>query len=1063
MAINHPILKSVDNGLYDKVLETVNNIKIHKYLEKDITCSQKDYDEIQNVIDTFELVIVDLWKYSFDKSELEKKENFHKICRDCFNLLQSMPIPSKPTEKIKHVLKLFAYSYLGEKWEDMKRFLLENRSICEIESKENPDWDFKVLSNIYMAIIHLIRKETWDDLSMAAKYIAKLRKDQTEYEGRFLNDVKEQHQKSTALELAAYYHLAKSVDLLGEYMINGGPSREIIIRLNYHFDEAIKHCQNARIWELDLLLRMLKTTFSKMVENSIWNATGQINSRATKFIRLFTQNQESKKPVYELLYPQRVAILEQRLLDPALRAIVVNLPTSSGKTIIAEFRILQALNQFHEIGGKIAYVVPTRALVNQITTRLRRDLGPSPLNIKVEKMSGALEIDSFEENILGSNSFDILVTTPEKFNLLIRHPKKTEFAKKIVLTIIDEAHNISNKSRGLNLEMLISNIQKDCELSHLLLMTPFIPNHDEVAKWLDPFNPQSISMGLDWWQPNDKVVGLYYPTGHRNDLTTHFQPLITYSSTMTLKNEIVLGRSTSKKFSLSKVRSSKSELTSLVASQLQNSQNILIIGYTIKSTWSIAEKLADILPDINDDPNLDLVSRYIAAELGESFQLAKYVKKGIGIHNSGLPDDIKELMEWLMEIGSLKILVATMTISQGINFPVNAILLSTYSYPIQGSMPLVDFWNLVGRAGRIDQRSVGFIGIAVDKKDSQYAKQTSEYVQKQAKELVSVLKKMVDDAIRLGKELDLHAYSSDPEWSSFLQYISHMYKQANSLQNFIADININLERTYGFSQLSQQNKNKLIGAVKDYAERLDDKKELAVLSDMTGFTPETIEKTISKVSQLNIKVTDWNSESLFSGNSRILSHLAGIMLNDIPETKRELSDIKVGGSMITNDALSSIIADWVSGKDLEEIAQAHFGGTDTKSMSQCIRAIYSKITNSATWGLAAIQKLSTSSMSEELSPEKQRQLSNFSSMIFYGVDSEEAILMRFNSIPRSISKKMGEIYKNDVPEYHKSTPSDALAWINALDEQQWNSVVPAAKRLSGNEYKQIWQKISGIG
>lgn len=1061
MTINHPILETIEPSFYDKVLETVNNIKIHRSLQKDKIFSKKDYDEIQKVIDVSELTIVDLWKYSFDKENLEKKNEFHKICNECFNLLQVMPIPIEPIEKIKHVLKLFTYSYLGEKWEDMKRFLLENEEIWTIENPKNPDWNFKVLSNIYQAILHLIRKESWKDLSDTAKYITKLREDQKEFEKNFLSDVEEQHKKSTALELASYYHLAKAVDLLGSYMINGGATRDLTSRINYHFDTAIGYCQNARIFELDLLLRMLKTTFTKMIENSIWNITGQINSRATEFIKLATQDKKNKKPMYELLYPQRVAILEQRLLDPALKAIVVNLPTSSGKTIIAEFRIIQALNQFHEMGGKIAYVVPTRALVNQITSKLRRDLGRSPLNIKVEKMSGALDIDSFEENILESNSFDILVTTPEKLNLLIRHPEKREFAKKLVLTIIDEAHNISHGSRGLNLEMLIANIQKDCELSHLLLMTPFIPNHNEVAKWLDPFNPQSISMELDWWQPNDKVVGLYYANGKGNNLSTHFQPLVTYSPTMLLKNEIELGQSTSNQFSLTKVRSTRENLTVLVASQLQNTHNILILGSTVARTWSIAKKLSSTISDINDDPNLDLVSRYIAAELGESFPLAEYVKKGIGVHNSGLPDDIKELMEWLMEIGSLKILVSTTTISQGINFPINAILLTTYSYPRQGEMPTTDFWNLVGRAGRIDQHSLGFIGIAVDKKNSEIAVRAAKYVKKQTEELVSVLTKMVEDATHLGRKLNLHAYSSDPEWSSFLQYISHMYKQASNIQNFIAEVNINLDRTYGFSKLSQKNKNELIGAVKEYAERLDDRKELATLSDMTGFTPETIEKTISKVNQLNIEATDWSSSNLFSGNSRVLSNLTGIMLNDIPEIKQTLSDITIKDPKNINNSLSNIITDWVSGKDLSEIAQTYFGGTDTNSMSSCVRAIYGKVTNAATWGLSAIQKLPTSGISNDLSLEEQRQLTNLPSMIYYGVDSDEAILMRSNNIPRSISKKMGKIYKNVVPEYQKSTPSEVLTWIQTLDDQQWNSVVPTTRHLSGNEYKQIWQKISG--
>ncbi len=1060
MRISHPILEAIDGELYDKVLETVNSIKIHKYLEHDKTFSQKDYEEIQQVIDAFEFVIVDLWRYSFDREHLKQKQDFHKICNDCFNLLQVIPVPSEPADKIKHVLKLFSYSYLGEKWEDMKRFLLESKDVLELNTDKDIPWDFKVLSDIYKAIIHLIRKESWEDLSQTAKYIAKLREDQKEYEERFLGQVGNEYKQSAALELAAYYHLAKTVDLMGQYMINGGSTRDLRSRLNYHFDTAIGYCQNASIFELDLLLRMLKTAFSKMIENSIWNISGQINSKATKFIQLVTQDVGNKRPVYELLYPQRVAILEQRLLDPALKAIVVNLPTSSGKTIIAEFRILQALNQFSEIGGKIAYVVPTRALVNQIASRLRRDLGPEPLGIKVEKMSGALEIDAFEENVLNSNSFDILVTTPEKLNLLVRHPDKKDLARSLVLTIIDEAHNLSDPNRGLNLEMLISNIQNDCEKSHMLLMTPFVKNHQEVAGWLDPMNPQSISMELEWWQPNDKVVGMYYADGSRNDLTTYFKPLMTYSPTLMLENEIEIGKSTSKKFSLTKVATLQN-LTSLVASQLYKAHNILVIGYTIRQTWRIAEKLADILPEITDDPNLDLVSRYIAAELGESFPLVDYVRKGIGIHNSGLPDDIKELLEWLMETESLKILVSTTTIAQGINFPVNAILLNSYSHPY-GAMSSIDFWNLIGRAGRIDQRSVGLIGIAVGKKDSEKAANAAEYVQRQTEELVSVLKKMVDAVKNQGDRLNLIAHANEPEWSSFLQYIAHMYKQSGNLQNFIAEININLERTYGFSQLSSQVKAELIDAVKDYAERLDDRKELTTLSDMTGFAPETIERTISKVNQLGIESSEWAGSKLFSRDSQVLSNLTGIMLNDIPETRKQLSDIKASGKRLTRESLSGIISDWVSGKSLFEIAQTYFGGTDTDSISDCVRAIYSKVTSAATWGLSAIQKLPTSGISYDHSPEEQRQLANLPSMIFYGVDSDDAILMRLNNVPRSLSKKMGSIYKDEKSDYQNSIPSEVMTWIKGLDDRKWNSVLPENSILSGNEYKQIWQKISGI-
>src|SRR5215204_2812905 len=58
------------------------------------------------------------------------------------------------------------------------------------------------------------------------------------------------------------------------------------------------------------------------------------------------------------------------------KQLLSTLPTSGGKTVLAQFRMLQALNQFADDDGWVAYVAPTRALVSQITRRLRTDFEP---------------------------------------------------------------------------------------------------------------------------------------------------------------------------------------------------------------------------------------------------------------------------------------------------------------------------------------------------------------------------------------------------------------------------------------------------------------------------------------------------------------------------------------------------------------------------------------------------------------------------------------------------------------------------------------------------------------
>jgi replicative superfamily II helicase len=126
--------------------------------------------------------------------------------------------------------------------------------------------------------------------------------------------------------------------------------------------------------------------------------------------------------------------------------VVVNFPTSSGKTLLAQFGILQSLNDLGTEPGWVAYVAPTRALVNQVTNRLRREF--SPLNKRVEKLSSA-RIDTLEVSALTAKNpevdgprVDVLVCTPEKLDLLIRREELCSKLGRLSMVVVDEAHGI---------------------------------------------------------------------------------------------------------------------------------------------------------------------------------------------------------------------------------------------------------------------------------------------------------------------------------------------------------------------------------------------------------------------------------------------------------------------------------------------------------------------------------------------------------------------------------------------------------------------------------------------
>ena len=1056
---DHWLLNSISQDEYQKVLSVADNKLINNSLKKCCDIEDNfDFEEneklIYKVIDSLELAAIELQREALNEGFSYQNDEFTKICHDLFILLRSLPLPNDEIEKIKHIYKLITYSYLGERWQEGRRYLIENKDLWDINIEDEQSWDKRLFKKIYLAFLYLVRKKNWKDLDHVCKLVEQLREEQEKFEQNYISDSDTSSLEGKAYELFGLYHLAKVMEMTAQYMTNGEPST-IREKLDFHFDKAIKSANKIANIEMDLILRMLDSMLHQMIKNSIWMVTQRVNSRVTRFIKSITKSDQN--PVFELLYPQRTAILDNGLLNPAHKAVVINMPTSSGKTLLSEFRILQALNQFSEIGGWIAYVAPTRALVNQISRRLKKDL--EPIGVKVEKMSGALEVDLFEENLLSNQNedkkFDILVTTPEKLNLLIRNKLEEKVKSSLVLTVIDEAHNLEDDNRGLNYELLMANIKNDCSKSNFLLLTPFIKNSDEIARWLDPDSPKDISIGVSW-KPNDRIIGAIHPEGRAREWKTKFKTLLTNNERIQIEKDILISNETP----IDETRSalSKGQLTMAVSKQLIDRKGILVIGRTIPACWKIAASLSDELNKIEVSPEIELVKKYITSELGENFILNDLIEKGIGVHHAGLPDEVKNLMEWLMSESKLRVLVSTTTIAQGINFPVSTILMASYAYPYTSHMPIKDFWNLIGRCGRIGQGTLGMVGIAVGPAKSKMDKDMSklkEFIGLSAEKLVSNLKEMVEEIVTPDKSLDLTSvFYDNPKWSQFLQYIAHMYNQSQDLLNFNTEAELFLRQTFGYNTLDKTNKEVLLKAVKVYGSKLNDKKETSMLSDSTGFSPETISYTMSRVRELGLNSNSWEKSNLFS-NKGDLKSLMGVMLS-IPEIK---DNLKISSSHSSDgETLANIINDWVGGDEIKSIAKNYFGGENQEAITKSCKAVYQKIINAATWGLSSLQKMPGSGLDfDNLSDEEKRDIENLPAMIYYGVNTDQAILMRKNNIPRSIANQLGDLYENENEDIYNSSSDDVAKWLNSLSANRWPNETGAKVEISGEDYKKIWK------
>ncbi len=1041
--------------LYPDLLQDIGTLIQKGKLSKrfhNINLTDKEIIRLNKAKELCELKIVEYW-------EERDNETFKSLCSTYFDIAVLFPVNTNNEYFIYEQIKLFAFGYLGENWHFIRQYIKNKAEIFESLPNET-DWSKRLLIISFKAIYHLIKKDSWEEINQAVEYINSLRQEQEEFETTYLSKFDDENRPYAAAELIALYHFSKSIEVLGQYLIEGRPI-EPENQINYHTNISKEFANKSGNITLSLLFQFFEGFALKLIRNTIWYSTRGINNWVTKFNKFLAK--ENAKGIFELLYPQKESIVKGELLNPAHRAIVLNLPTSSGKTLIAEYRILQAINQFGGQENKkawIAYLVPTKSLVNQIYLQLNNDLGA--IGLKVEKASGAIELDGFEQHLVeekgNQTDFDILVTTYEKMNLLVRQGLGTTTERPLVLTIVDEAHNIEDKSRGLTLELLLSTIKNDCEDVNFLLMTPDISNSNEVVNWLAGDRGKVINLDLDWWQPNERVIGAIQIDGRGRNYDFILRTLHTNKGTYEIGDKIPLLHYEDADLTKSRINSKLKIASHLSSNILDINSPIIVLASRINDTYSIAEYLYNASDDFNDDEDIDLLIRFVENELGEDFPLAKYLKRRIAIHSSALPDEIRFLIEDLMNNGKLQALVSTTTIAQGINFPVSAVIMGAYNYPFIGPMPVRDFWNLAGRVGRTGQNSMGWIGIAT--RNDEDLLDITNYVQKASDDLLSQLVGAIDTALQRADEDFARWLFIDERWSAILQYISHLRRQTQQLDEFLSQLEQKLQSTFGYRQLSEGKKQFLKENIRRYARNITVSD--ANKSDETGFSTVSIRQMIGRLATTNLTPRDWQKDQLFSEHNSSMRELVGIMMNTY-EIRKSIEDIATSGRSISHSSIARLIIDWVNGRTISDISARIFP-RDNQAIQKTTKALYKVIANAATWGLAALQKMPTSGIDwDNLSELEKKKMANLPAYLHYGVDTDEGVLMRKNNVPRSIANKLGLFYKHSVGENNlfNATTSDISEWLRNQNVRVWNESVPSNSRLSGEDYKNIWKKLNG--
>jgi DEAD/DEAH box helicase len=415
----------------------------------------------------------------------------------------------------------------------------------------------------------------------------------------------------------------------------------------------------------------------------------------------------TRKPPHIELWPSQIAAA-RRAIDPT-DDLVIALPTSAGKTRIAELCILRAFSE----GRRTVYVTPLRALSAQVERVLARTF--VPLGAAVTSLYGASGATLVDSQTLVSA--DIVVATPEKLDFAIRQDPNV--LNDVALVVFDEGHMIGLGSREIRYEVLIQRLlrREDAANRRIVCLSAMFNPDDELFKdfgnWLRSDAPGDF-VHVQWRPTRQRFATLDW-SAHSNtgrlsflDGEKPFVPRFVEASPAKKQRKNAFPQN-EKEFCICAANAFARDGHTILVYSPQRNQ--------VEPLASEFRKMSDqgYLTNVKvPKPEHTAVANAIGREwLGEAHAAVRALQIGVGTHHGALPRPFLNAIEQLLDARRLSVVVASPTLAQGIDLACSVLIFRSLRRYEDGNwvpISLAEFANVVGRAGRA---YVDLDGIAV--------------------------------------------------------------------------------------------------------------------------------------------------------------------------------------------------------------------------------------------------------------------------------------------------------------------------------------------------------------
>ncbi len=406
--------------------------------------------------------------------------------------------------------------------------------------------------------------------------------------------------------------------------------------------------------------------------------------------------------------PPQLEALRSGLLD--CYNIVVSAPTASGKTLIGEIALINAVLR----GFKGIYTSPLKALAYEKFNEFRMW---EKYGIKIAISMGDYEVT--DEELARLENYDIIVSTYERLDSIMR--RKPVWLKKVGVLVIDELHMISDENRGHIVEMIT--IRAKMMGIQIVGLSATIGNPEELAEWL------GARLVRSEWRPVKLYEYITYYLGSNKGWIIHAPSNFTDMSVPKLVNDVT---------------------EYWVLRAIKEGFNVLEFKYSRKAVEELATIYSHIL--CNNLSNSDREQlNILLTKLRDSVtdfeyeKLAPLIRCGTSYHHAGLTPEARKFIEDAFRERVIKYVAATPTLAMGVNLPARVVIINTkfFNGRTISRISVLEYKQLAGRAGRPQYDPYGIVIVA---KDSRTENEALYYVRGNPEPLRSVL--LSDEALR---------------------------------------------------------------------------------------------------------------------------------------------------------------------------------------------------------------------------------------------------------------------------------------------------------------------------